>query len=527
MSYTVFIPTAGTGSRLGGLTKYLNKSLVSIENKPTLARIMDMFPDDTDYVIALGYKGELVREFISLAYPEKNIKLVDVFPYEGQGSGLSYTISCCKEYLQKPFVFCSCDTLVTGEIPGPDTNWMGWDERDNKEQYRTISIHAELGLVKSIDEKGYDNPENAKPYIGLAGIHDYETFWKAMDMCDDIKLLQGESVGLRKLVEEKNVHCHKFTWFDTGVTVELEATRQRFHMEGGPNILEKANEAIWFLKDKVIKFSDDKNFIRDRVERSKLLSGFVPPITGHTDHMYAYGYVQGKIMSDCVSLPLFRQLLNSSKGFWREAALNSQEKERFYNSCMKFYKDKTFDRVKLFFETSGKQDCATVINHVWYPPVKDMLRQVDWNYMASGLPGQFHGDFHFENILYNDSEGNFEFLDWRQNFGESLSIGDIYYDLAKLLHGLIMCHELVAKEEYHINWNENEIIYDFNRKQLLVQCENYYYSWLAKNKYDVVKVKMLTAIIFLNIAALHHYPYSLILMSLGKEMLYKLLEENA
>ena len=75
MSYTVFIPAAGTGSRLGGITKYINKSLVSIENKPTIARIMDMFPSDTEYVIAVGYKGDLVKEFISLVYAEKNIKM--------------------------------------------------------------------------------------------------------------------------------------------------------------------------------------------------------------------------------------------------------------------------------------------------------------------------------------------------------------------------------------------------------------------------------------------------------------------
>ncbi len=39
----------------------------------------------------------------------------------------------------------------------------------------------------------------------------------------------------------------KFTWFDTGVKVELEATRKRFETPGAPNILEKPHEASWFL----------------------------------------------------------------------------------------------------------------------------------------------------------------------------------------------------------------------------------------------------------------------------------------
>lgn len=524
MSYTVFIPTAGTGSRLGGLTKYLNKSLVSIENKPTLTRIMEMFPEDTEYVIAVGYKGELVREFISLACNNKKITLVDVYPYEGEGSGLGYTISCCKKHLQKPFVFCSCDTLVTEKVPDLDCNWMGWDDRDNKEQYRTISI--DNGIVKSINEKNSSLAGNAKPYIGLAGIYDYELFWDAMDLERHASArLMGEAAGLREILEKGVIKAQKFTWFDTGVTVELEATRQRFHLEGGPNILEKENEAIWFLDNKVIKFSDNEDFITDRVKRSKMLQGFVPQVTGCSKHMYAYEYVKGDIMSHCVSLPVFRQLLNTSKEFWKTKELTEAENKIFYESCMKFYKNKTFERVNLFFNTFGKKDTETIINHKWYPSVDAMLRQVDWDYVANGLPGQFHGDFHFENILYNEDNCEFEFLDWRQNFGNSLSIGDIYYDLGKMLHGLIMCHELVAKEEYNVTWDGNEIKYDFNRKQILVKCENYYYKWLSKNGYDVEKVKLMAALIFLNIAGLHHYPYSLVLMSLGKEMLSDCLED--
>ena len=522
MSYTVFIPTAGTGSRLGGLTKYLNKSLVSIENKPTLTRIMEMFPEDTEYVIAVGYKGNIVKEFIELACKDKFITTVDVFPYEGNGSGLGYTMRCCKDYLQKPFIFCSCDTLVTEKIPDLTCNWMGWDDRDNKEQYRTISLKEDK--VVSINEKGRGLKDSPKPYIGLAGIYDYDIFWKYMDVEESI--LQGESTGLRGLVSESVVEGKKFTWFDTGVTVELEATRQRFHIDNGPNILEKENESIWFLDGQVIKFSDNTEFIKDRVARAKLLKGFVPSVTGFTEHMYSYKYVEGNVMSSCVSLPIFKQLLNTSKTFWHKEELSKEERAKFYDSCMSFYKKKTFNRVQKFFEIYEKEDQATIINHKWFPSTRDMLRQVDWDYVATGLPGRFHGDFHFENILYNEDRGDFEFLDWRQNFGDSLEIGDIYYDLGKLLHGLIMCHELVAKEEYWIKWEGNEISYDFNRKQMLVQCEKYYYKWLEKNGYDVPKVKLIAALIFMNIAALHHYPYSLVLMALGKEMLADSIEET-
>lgn len=519
MSFKVLIPTAGTGSRLGGLTKYINKSLVTLGGEPTISRIIESFPRDTQFVIATGYKGELVKEYLYLAYPERKFQFVDVLLYEGEGSGLGLTILSCREYLQEPFIFCSCDTLVNEQIPAPDYNWMGYDHRDNREQYRTIHVNKK-NQVESIDEKGANSGSEAQPYIGLAGIHDFEKFWQAMEEGGDEAVCVGESYGLRRLIAD-GIRAEKFTWFDTGVKVELEATRKRFEKPDAPNILEKANEAIWFLGDCVIKFSDNPRFISDRVKRSKLLDGFVPTVTRHTTHMYCYEYAKGDVLSKCVSIPLFAKLLDFSKGFWRVKELGGKEKEKFKAQCMEFYREKTYDRIQLFYEAFDKDDDATMINGVEYPLLSDMLSKVDWDYIADGLPGQFHGDYHFENIIYDNEAKKFKLLDWRQDFGNFIDIGDIYYDLAKMNHGLIVCHELIARGDFKAEWNNGEITFDFHRKQILVECERYYYRWLVDNGYDIRKVKLLTALIFLNICALHDYPYCILLYGLGKQILYE------
>lgn len=518
MGYKVLIPTAGTGSRLGGMTKYINKSLVNLGNKPALSRIIESFPDDTEFVIPTGYKGELVKEFLHLAYPKKKIQFVDILLYEGEGSGLGLTILECKEYLQEPFIFCSCDTLVNETIPAPDDDWMGYDHRDAREQYRTIHIGTS-GSIESIDEKGADLSDQAEPYIGLAGINDYDLFWRAMEEGGEEAIRVGESFGLRRILAEHTIRAQKFTWFDTGVKVELDATRKRFVEPDAPNILEKPNEAIWFLDNRVIKFSDNTKFISDRVKRSKLLKGFVPQITGSTTHMYCYDYVQGDVLSKCISIPLFDELLEFSKQFWVIDDLDEEKYDAFKQQCMDFYKKKTYERVELFYKTFNKEDNATVINQKKYPRLSELLESVDWDYIANGLPGRFHGDYHFENIIFDKDNRRFEMLDWRQNFGSFLDIGDIYYDFAKLNHGLIICHELIAKDLYNVDWNGNILNFDFNRKQSLVECEQHFYDWLERNNYDVRKVKIMTALIFLNISALHDSPYVLLLYGLGKQML--------
>lgn len=506
--YKVLIPTAGVGSRLGELTRYLNKSLLDIGNRPTISHVIEQFPLNTEFVIALGYKGELVREFLEITYPERKFYFVDVNLFEGAGSGLGLSMLLCKDYLQEPFVFTSCDTLVKGKIPDLEHNWMGYADVSNYGQYRTLDVDSD-GRVMAINEKG----KIGRVYIGLAGIRDYHTFWKALEDGEGDAIFMGEVYGLRGLLE-KSIWTHKFEWYDTGNLEALAQTRKTYHNPDAPNILEKKNEAIWFVDGKVIKFCGDEKFITNRVRRAEILKGYVPEIVSSKPHMYCYDKVDGTILSECITLPLFMKLLDYSQEFWKK------RDDDIFNICMKFYKDKTMERVELFYKNFGKKDGTESINGEEMPTLRSLLDNVDWEWISAGMAGRYHGDYHFENILYSDK--GFTFLDWRQDFGGNLEVGDIYYDMAKLSHGLIICHELINKNMFSVKWGK-EIEYDFYRKQILVECEKVFEGWMYSKGYNALKVKVLTALIFLNIAALHHYPYSLLLYALGKKMLNELI----
>ena len=89
------------------------------------------------------------------------------------------------------------------------------------------------------------------------------------------------------------------------------------------------------------------------------------------------------------------------------------------------------------------------------------------------------------------------------------------------MHGLIVNHKIIESNLYSVKWINDDINFDLNRTFKLIQCENYFNNWLNINKYKPRKVYILTSLIYLNIAALHHYPYSELLFSLGKVMLYK------
>ena len=518
MSYRVVIPTAGTGSRLEGLTKYINKSLVGIANRPTISHLIEQFPQDCEFVIALGHKGKLVRDFLELAYPNRTFFFAEVDPYEGEGSGLGLSLLSCEQHLQQPFVFLSCDTLVKEPIPEPNHNWMGYAQRDDLSQYRTLNVVN--GNVSEICEKGIVK-DNLQAYIGIAGIYDYQRFWQAMHTGEAAAINQGESYGIKAILETSPISANEFTWFDTGNLEAIKIARKEYSQPNEPNILEKENEAIWFIGDIVVKYSDDVNFIANRVKRVEELQGFVPDIYAHRSNMYCYKKVEGDVLSEVVTLSIFESFLAKCKDFWVEKRLTTAEQEKFQHSCMSFYKDKTFERVELFYKNFNQIDNAEIINGEQMPSLQDLLNEIDWNWMSKGLAGRFHGDFHFENILYSKKDKSFTFLDWRQDFAGDLSIGDIYYDLAKMMHGLIVNHGIIADNQYSATWEDGKIEYNLQRKESLVECEQRLNSWIQESGFDLKKVRVLTALIYLNIAALHHYPYSLLLYGLGKIMLKK------
>ena len=165
------------------------------------------------------------------------------------------------------------------------------------------------------------------------------------------------------------------------------------------------------------------------------------------------------------------------------------------------------------------------LNQVKVTPIFQLIDALDWNYLCKGKIGQFHGDFHFENILFNEKENKFIFLDWRQDFGGELKYGDIYYDFAKLLHGIIINHKVINEGKFVINIEEENAYYDFYRLNSLIKCENQFILWLEENQFDVNKVIILTSLIFINISPLHHSPYDQLLLLLGKSMLGEIINK--
>lgn len=519
----VLIPCAGTGSRLGELTTYYNKALLQFGKRAVISNIIESYPEDASFLVALGFGGAHVRQYLELAYPERFIEFVEIFPYEGPKSGLGETLRQCVDWVDAPFFFHANDTVLPGWVPPlglkQDTMFL---HRGNvcPGTYRTVCANSNK-CAQTIFDK-CKSVRDASNYVGVCYIYSHNDFVHDLQ---SVSAEMGETeFFVRRLESGHTVNVQYVSqWYDTGSIQGYEhALDELSDFEN----LQKQDEAIYFFDERVLKFSVKESFIANRVKRAKRFGSAVPQILEHSPNFYSYAYAQGRLLSEISDIrSQFKRLLDwSQQSIWQPLMLTELEKEEFRSLCNVFYKDKTYGRVALYYDRFDNKDRVEQVNDINMPTTGELLKNIDWKLLSQGVPATYHGDYHFENIL--DAGASFVLLDWRQDFGGDLRFGDVYYDLAKLLHGLIINHGIIRKNLFSVQRDQEITYFDFNRKQALVDCELILKRFCETQGYDWSKVRILTALIFLNICGLHHDPYCHLVYYLGKAMLFEELTEE-
>ncbi|MCD4771261.1 hypothetical protein K8R30_02465 [archaeon] len=529
MEYKVCILAAGKNEKVS-YAKDFPATLLPIGTASAISKIIEKFPYEIEIVIAVGYKSNLVRDFLKIAHSDRKITIVDVLDYSGQGSGPGKSLLMCKDHLKCPFIFTSGDIIVSGPVPEPTKNWVGVTTVSDSTNYCMAEVENEE-IVKFYDKvpmptllktcKNYKTIFN-NAFIGMAGVLDYEEFWKGFEK--DRNLIEKKlqvSNGLSNLIGRKVEPLPFFNSFNIGTEAGYNLANRFF---GKNRIIVKPDEYIYFENGSVIKYFKDQGIVRQRVERSKKLKGIVPDLVDITPNFYSYDFIEGKTHAKINDVSIFRELLDTCKnGIWSPIEIGT-DKKNFKDICKKFYKDKTYERVEMFYKKDGEVDRENIINGEKVPSLKSMLSEIDWDKLSEGIPVRFHGDFQPENILICNK--GFQLIDWRHNFGGNVDYGDIYYDFAKLHHALIVTHEIIRNNQFEIKEDRGVVTYDFLLKSNLVEYKNLLEKFILDNNYDLDKLKMLSALTFLNIAPLHHSPYDRFLYYLGKHRLFKELENN-
>jgi len=507
---SVFLLAAGIGSRLKNLTEKVNKAMLPINNKAIISYIIEKFPLEYEIVVALGYKGDELKQYCELTHPNNKFKFITIEDYDGENSGPGQSALQCKEYLQRPFYFIVADCIIDSKLPHLDGNWLGVYPTSYPEKYSTVKVDNQNNILDFVNKskKGFDNA-----FIGLASIWDYEIFWKQLE--SNIK--KGEIVSaFSNNKAYPNFKVKHLKWLDTGNLDDLNKTKEYFN-DNPLSLYKVTNEITYQLDNYFYKFNPSKENTLNKAKRAKKLNGLIPPKFQNSDNFISYEWEPGKTLYEWDSLKLYTEFLDKLSLNIKTSDIRQGDQLIFDN----FYTQKTNLRKEKFIDRFGEKYFTQefVINNIKRPSFKEILSKVNLESLYDNpIYSLFHGDLQFDNVVYNEELNKFTYIDWRESFGGETDGGDIYYDLAKMYGGILIPYNLAKKENFvSLSEGSSFINYSYSKNNNLIKFINIYKNWVIKEGFDWDKIQLITALIFLNMSPLHDEKF-------GKMLWFKSLE---
>jgi glucose-1-phosphate thymidylyltransferase len=162
------IPAAGIGTRLRPHTYTLPKALLYVAGKPIIAHILDdVVPlAPSSIVLIVGYKGELIEQFVRAKYPQ--LKVDFVFQEERRGIGHAVDLTRKVADTDEPLLIVLGDTIIKTDLKkvvAQKTNVLGVKEVEDPRRFGVAEVAG--GRITKLVEKPQDPTSN----LALVGLY--------------------------------------------------------------------------------------------------------------------------------------------------------------------------------------------------------------------------------------------------------------------------------------------------------------------------------------------------------------------
>lgn len=514
MKYCIL--AAGIGSRNNSISG-LHKGLLPIQNMAMISHVINKFDKEKEIIITVGHLAEQIKSYVKFIHYDKKIKFIEIDKFSGEGSGPGYSLLQCKKELQCPFVFAPIDTFVDEEIKfDVNNNWIGVVKISKQDSKKYCLVHGK----KKLESIYYGEGDMA--YNGIAGIFDYQDFWKELEKPNLINKEHQVTTGFEGL---KDVELKYFeNLHDTGTEESYKNVKKKFSKE---IVFPKNDETIFIDNEKVIKYFFNKTKCGNRIKRVKYLNNFSPEIKKINSNMFGYDFIDGELLSNIDNSEVFSEFLEK---FYEFSIKNVEciDVKKFRENCDQMYRVKTHERIKKFL---GKDlDNIRKINGIQIEGINKILDKLDWEKICSkAIPANFHGDLQPENIIITTSNKIF-LIDWRESFNDNLKTGDLYYDLSKLYHGLLINGTIAIEKKFSIKIEKNQANISHVSKNNLKEFNKKLELFCKKQKIDYEHIKLLGFLHYINIAEFYEKTepeYSKFIFLLGKLLMTEHLEKNS
>jgi choline kinase/thiamine kinase-like enzyme len=502
MEIDVLISTAGQGSRLHKINAEINKSLLPYANKPIIHHIIEKIPIDLKIGILLGYKSEQVKDFLTLAFPDRDIVYIHVDDWTSSKSGTKYSLLFAQQLLCKAFWYFPCDGIYENydflfQEYLEDVFIASKVSPDHAHHYLTFNLEN-----RRIVEQFFKSTtvSGAFAFTGVMRITDKNAFFS--------KLLESKSNEFISVIPDNSLVCVTEYWKDLGNAEMYEDAISKIDEFD----FSKTDEYTYQLNDLVIKWWSDPKIANLKLEKPKLKPKVFPKNIEAKSQFLSYAKSSGDTFYEKVNITNFQDLL-----LWLQEELWSPAKFNINKNLQEFYIDKTSLRMNLLGNKKSENSYnPKIINGIEVLSWQYYYENIDWDLLIqNSKPSFIHGDLQFDNIIYEQSTNKFTLIDWRYDFAGLGPIGDLYYDFAKMIGGIQMNYQEIKKGNFKFSYADDEAILEVpslsKSGELISILEKH-----AKNYgLEINKLHALVPLIFWNMAPLHKEPFSNLCWCLG------------
>lgn len=224
------IPVAGIGKRLRPQTITMPKALLNVAGKPILGHILDSLitMGVTELIPIIGYKGELIRDYI-----RDNYDMPTHFVVQEEQKGIAHAVSLARPYAdESELIIILGDTIIKTDfarIPQAGDYVLGVHEVEDPRRFGICEVDGEV--ITAVVEKP-ENPTSRLAVVGLYYLRDSTPLFEACtELIDRNITTKGEYqiTDALQLMIEGGAEFHPYRidgWFDCGKLETLLETNR-------------------------------------------------------------------------------------------------------------------------------------------------------------------------------------------------------------------------------------------------------------------------------------------------------------
>jgi len=484
-------------------------ALIPINTRPLASNIIDFYLNEGDCDIFLIVQNEFL-DFVQseMGSYKGKVSIISIAKTTGIIDSLALALSDPRIGND---VVINIGTTIPTRMPDINQVFVG---NDPDYSIKCSFIDSQYEHLQFIPKSDCHVFKKGSPFIGI--------FRNSKDqlskVCQQIENKTDLIWVVEKIADIQKITIEKIEWIDCGHETNYYEAKKKLVSSRSFNNIEIDERGV------ITKKSSNTKKIKEEVDYFQMLpkelAVYYPRLfnkhisdgnkVGYSMEYYGYPNVSELLLywnlSDAVWSKLFKQLENILIDFSKFKY--SIGKDAFID----FYYTKLINRINLYGQQSSENLLLTTaectINGLFCEKFEDLKEDLLKFILKLYEEQRFsimHGDFCFNNILYDYSSGIVKLIDARGSFGDQCVgiYGDPLYDVAKLAHSAYGKYDYLANNLYSITQKGDEFTLLFNERENNVVVENLCKELILRCGFNLSTVDVIMSTLFLSMAPLH------------------------